>query len=409
LFLATGMADAADRPVVDWVVRMARVPDADFLDARAARDGELDDDLLTALGDAVAAYHDGLTSLTEVDAAAAMAKAVVGNADSAMAAGLPKTAVREWCRNVQAALRGIGGWQSARRKAGFVRRAHGDLHLGNLCLWRGRPALFDALEFDEDLARIDVAYDLAFLVMDLDRRVGRAAANQLLNRYVARTGDAGLVGGLPPFLSLRAMIRAHVAARRGMADEAQDYLAAAGSYLTPPLPTLVGIGGLQGAGKSTIARALAPTLGSAPGALVLRSDVIRKRIFGHAPEQRLPPVAYAEGVGRRVFAALNDAARMALVGGHAVVADATFLGAADRAALASVAHDAGARFLGFWLHAPLPVLEARVAGRRGDASDATVAVLRATHAAHPRPPAGWTPIDAIDADAALARVRAILA
>jgi aminoglycoside phosphotransferase family enzyme len=259
LFLATGMADAADRPVVDWVVRMARVPDADFLDARAARDGELDDDLLTALGDAVAAYHDGLTSLTEVDAAAAMAKAVVGNADSAMAAGLPKTAVREWCRNVQAALRGIGGWQSARRKAGFVRRAHGDLHLGNLCLWRGRPALFDALEFDEDLARIDVAYDLAFLVMDLDRRVGRAAANQLLNRYVARTGDAGLVGGLPPFLSLRAMIRAHVAARRGMADEAQDYLAAAGSYLTPPLPTLVGIGGLQGAGKSTIARALART------------------------------------------------------------------------------------------------------------------------------------------------------
>ena len=91
-------------------------------------------------------------------------------------------------------------WQRAREAAGFVRRAHGDLHLGNLCLWQGRPVPFDALEFDEALARIDLGYDLAFLLMDLERRVGRAAANLVLNRYVARTGDAGLVArpaGLP--------------------------------------------------------------------------------------------------------------------------------------------------------------------------------------------------------------------
>ena len=75
-------------------------------------------------------------------------------------------------------------------------------------LWKGRPVPFDALEFDEALATIDTGYDLAFLLADLDRRVGRAAANRVLNRYVARTGDAGLVAGLPLWLSLRDVIRA---------------------------------------------------------------------------------------------------------------------------------------------------------------------------------------------------------
>ena len=116
-------------------------------------------------------------------------------------------------------------WLAQRARDGFVRRAHGDLHLGNLCLWQGRPVPFDALEFDEAMATIDLGYDLAFLLMDLDRRVSRAAANRVLNRYVARTGDAALTRGLPVFLSLRAMVRAHVEAKRGNAEMAARYLA----------------------------------------------------------------------------------------------------------------------------------------------------------------------------------------
>src|SRR6201999_4509042 len=100
-----------------------------------------------------------------------------------------------------AGLRTLATWRKGRAAAGFVHRCHGDLHLGNLCLWQGSPVLFDALEFDEALSTIDVAYDLAFLLMDLEHRIGRAAANRVLNRYVARTGDADLVGGLPVFLS----------------------------------------------------------------------------------------------------------------------------------------------------------------------------------------------------------------
>jgi aminoglycoside phosphotransferase family enzyme/predicted kinase len=385
---------------VDWVLRMARVPAEDFLDARA-RAGRLDAALLIAVADAVAAYHAGLVPLADVDPAARMARAVSGNVDSALSAGLPPDAVAAWRERMAAAIAAGAAWQQARAEAGFVRRAHGDLHLGNLCLWQGRPVPFDALEFDEALARIDLAYDLAFLLMDLDCRVGRGAANLVLNRYVARTGDAGLVGGLPAFLSLRAMVRSHVAARRGDAAETRAFLDAALAYLRPAPPVVVGIGGLQGTGKSTLGRALAPTLGPAPGALMLRSDEIRKRLLGVAPEERLPPAAYAGGVGRRVFARLIEDARSAAGVGHAVVADATFLDPADRLALRDAAGAAGVRFVGLWLHAPIAVLEARIAARQGDASDATVAVLRATHRAHPQLPGDWIEIDATDAAAAL--------
>jgi uncharacterized protein len=131
-----------------------------------------------------------------------------GNAIAARDAGLPDDRVHAWLTAITARIAEIAPWLSTRAANGFVRRAHGDLHLGNLCLWRGRPVPFDAIEFDEAMATIDLGYDLAFLLMDLDHRVVRGAANRVLNRYVARTGDAALTRGLPVFLSMRAMIRA---------------------------------------------------------------------------------------------------------------------------------------------------------------------------------------------------------
>jgi hypothetical protein len=166
-----------------------------------------------------------------------------------------------------------------------------------LCLWQGRPTPFDALEFDEALARIDTGYDLAFLLMDLDRQAGRAAANRVLNRALARSGDYGVLGLLPLWLGLRALVRAHVEAARG--QDGVSLLGAAAEYLAPPPPCLIAVGGLQGTGKSTLARGLAPSLGAAPGALLLRSDELRKRHFGLAPESPLPPEAYTEAVRNR--------------------------------------------------------------------------------------------------------------
>lgn len=385
-----------DGAAVDWVVEMAPVPAGKFLDQVAAQGG-LTPALLDQVADAVAAMHQALPPQPEHDTEAVARGAAV----SGRAAGLPEAAVGEWERACQVLLADNAAWRRARQAQGFVRRCHGDLHLGNLVLLDGRPCPFDALEFDEALATIDTGYDLAFLLMDLEQRVGRAPANRVLNRYVARTGDAALVAGLPAWLSLRAMIRAHIAERQATGAGAA-LLAAAQGYLNPAPTTLVAIGGLQGTGKSTLAHALAPELGPAPGALVLRSDAIRKQLAGVAPETRLPASAYTRAAGAQVYATLFAAARAAIAAGHAVIADAVFQDPAERAAIEAAAGQA--RFLGLWLEAPAQLLEARLAARRGDASDADVAVLRATAARH----AGaitWQRLDATDAAATLARAR----
>ncbi len=398
-----GLGDAGEGPVIDWVLRMACVPAESFLDAIAAA-GKLTPTLLDALGDAVAAFHCSLPPVTETDTVAAMRHVAEGNAQSAHDAGLPRDTVRAWQTSILAALDGIAPWLAQRAHDGFVRRAHGDLHLGNLCLWQGRPVPFDALEFDEAMATIDLGYDLAFLLMDLDQRVARAAANRVLNRYVARTGDAALTVGLPPFLSLRAMVRAHVEAKRGTAGVATRYLAAASAYLQPNPAVVVAIGGLPGTGKSTLARALAPELGNAPGALVLRSDEIRKRLHAVAPEEQLPQSAYSDAASEAVFTELAALARTAAAGGHAVIADATFIDMGHRTLIETAAREAGIAFIGLWLEAPLSELEARIACRQRDASDATVAVLRAASESHPH--AGdWITVDASSLPVTLSQAR----
>jgi len=371
----------AGKPV-EWLLRMAPIPPGDFLDAGAA----LSPARLDEVADVVAACHAALPSAA---ADGSLTAVIAGNAEAAGRAGLPAERVTAWTEAARAAATRLAPLLAARAAAGQVRRCHGDLHLGNLCFWQGRVTPFDALEFDETLATIDTGYDLAFLLMDLDHRLGRAAANRVLNRYVARSGDAALVGALPLWLSLRALIRAHATARRG--GDGLPYLALAEAMLRPPPPILVAIGGLQGTGKSRLARALAPALGAAPGALVLRSDEIRKRRAGVPPERRLPAAAYTAAASEAVFAELTTMAAAAVGAGHAVIADAAFLRLGERAAIGAAA--GSARFAGVWLTAPLAVLRGRVAARRGDASDADIAVLEAAAARDPGPIA-WTAIDA---------------
>jgi predicted kinase len=235
--------------------------------------------------------------------------------------------------------------------------------------------------------------------MDLYVRAGRAAANRVLSRYIARTGDTGLIVGLPVFLSSRALIRAHVAARSGNPGLAPGYLERALDYLTPRPGLVIAVGGLPGSGKSTLARAIAAGIGRPPGALVVRSDEIRKRLAGVAPEQRLAPATYTPAASEAVFAELGRMVTEAARGGQAVIADATFMNRAHRAIVADAARSAGVPFVGLWLSAPLEELERRVVERTADASDAGLEVLRA--AAHADPGAGdWVAIDSGDPEAA---------
>jgi aminoglycoside phosphotransferase family enzyme/predicted kinase len=389
-----------DNPV-DWVLRMARIPKADFLDVIASCGG-LTPRLLDQLGDCVAASHARLAPVADWDSTAGLLRIIEGNVLSAYAAGLPAADVDRWNRTIVAAVEANRNWLTLRSVTGYVRRCHGDLHLGNLCLWEGKPIPFDALEFDEALATIDVGYDLAFLLMDLDQQIGRAAANRVMNRYVARIGDIA-TRGFPVFMSLRAMIRAHVL--KIMHNCGGNYVDAALKYLSPPTPMVIAIGGLQGTGKSTLARMLAPELGPAPGALIVRSDEIRKRLHGADPETRLTPDAYNAAANIATNAAVIAQATSAAESGHSVIVDSTFLNRAMRRDLVAAIRRLGVPFLGIWLHAPLPVLESRVVQRRDDASDATVAVLHRSIESDPG--AGdWQSVDATDGAQALARIRA---
>jgi aminoglycoside phosphotransferase family enzyme/predicted kinase len=395
-----GTLELGGQNPIDWVLRMAPVPPDDFLDVIASN-GPLTSALLDGLGDCVAAYHARLAPVPGIDSATGLLRITEGNVRSALAAGLPKADVTTWHDRMSAAIEANRDWLTDRSANGQVRRCHGDLHLGNLCLWEGKPVAFDALEFDETLATIDVAYDLAFLLMDLDHRAGRPAANRLMNRCAARFGNIGL-RGLPMFLSQRAMIRAHVLA--AMHQDGADYLSAALHYLDPVPSMVIAIGGLQGTGKSTLARALAPELGPAPGALILRSDEIRKRLHNVGPEARLGPTGYTETANIATNAAVIGQTRTAAASGHAVIVDTTFLDPAMRLDLAAAVRQSRVPFFGIWLQAPLSVLEARVAARKDDASDATVAVLR--RAAEIDPGAiDWLPVDATDGANALATLR----
>jgi hypothetical protein len=144
---------------VEWVLRMAPVPPGDFLDAVAARGG-LDGPMLDALADAVAALLAAAPVAEGVDSPGRMAAVLEGNIAGCLEAGLDPARVEAVAAAMRMRLAALAPLLSARAAAGCVRRCHGDLHLGNLCLWEGRPVAFDALEFDEALARTDTGYGL---------------------------------------------------------------------------------------------------------------------------------------------------------------------------------------------------------------------------------------------------------
>jgi len=370
--------------VVDWVVVMRRFDQTELFD-ELAKTGRLSAALMTELADHIAAFHQAADPRPDHGGAAAMAAVVETNHACLMAAQnagfAPERIVEVRTRSFER-LAAIGAVLDRRRTAGKVRRCHGDLHLRNVCLFDGRPTLFDCLEFSDELASVDVLYDLAFLLMDLDHRGLADFASLVFNRYLDLTGEDDGLAAMPLFLSSRAAIRAHVTAaaieratppaeKAEMAAQARRYLDLSALSLRPRSCRLVAIGGLSGTGKSTLAAALAPSL----GARVLRSDVIRKSLFGVAPETRLPTSAYRSQVSRRVYQAMRRKAADALTAGYSVIIDAVSLKPAERRSFVAVAETAGVPFVGLWLAAPPATMDRRLRARRRDASDATPEVL----------------------------------
>jgi aminoglycoside phosphotransferase family enzyme/predicted kinase len=391
---------------VDWLVEMNRFDDEQLFDRLAARNG-LRLDLMPPLGIGIARFHARADRRPDHGGKAGMTWVVNGNAAGFAEFGsgiLDAAAAQRLTAETLHEIERHGGLLEIRRAAGLVRQCHGDLHLRNIVLIDGRATLFDAVEFNDEIACTDVLYDLAFLLMDLWRRQLPRHANAVWNAYLTETGDRSGLPLLPLFLSCRAAVRAKTSATaarlqsghdRGVELQraARDYLAMARQFLHPPSACLVAVGGLSGSGKSTLAQALAPVVGAPPGAVVLRSDEVRKRICGKAPLERLGPEGYTSAVSQRVYAALAAQARAAVRAGYGAIVDAVYARPADRRVIERVAADAGVPFHGLWLDVPESMLLARLRSRTADASDADAAVLRLQQARGVGE-IGWRRIDA---------------
>nr|WP_169728436.1 bifunctional aminoglycoside phosphotransferase/ATP-binding protein [Geminicoccus roseus] len=387
---------------VEWLLEMARFERSDQLD-RMAADGRLSAQTIEELAGRVAAFHAQAPLVRDGGGHAALADVVAGNTADLLdlaPAMVDRASVEKLDRLSREHLERHRDLLDRRREDGRVRHCHGDLHLGNVVLLDGAPTPFDCLEFDPALASVDVIYDLAFLIMDLLHRGLPVHAQRALQGWLDVTEDDQAVALLPLCLGTRAAVRAKVEGFQDNAAAARSYLDLALTVFATRPATLVALGGVSGTGKTTVARGLAPDLGPLPGAVVLRSDVLRKGMFGRRPEDRLDADAYRPEVSRRVFARIAERSACLLQAGQAVIADAVYGEPAQRDAIAQVAARAGVRFRGLWLEAPPAVLEARVAARTGDASDATVEVLRRQLDQIDRAAVSWTRVDASGSQAA---------
>jgi len=405
---------SGETAILDWVVVMRRFDQNNLLEGMRQK-GHLSPAIIRLLAEAIAAFHRAAEPCQDFGGAEGIADVIAENTkvvESFMDRPFDARQVERFSQLNKTMLDRLSNTLQERRENGFVRRCHGDLHLNNICLIDERPVLFDAVEFSEAFACIDVFYDLAFPLMDLDRHRLRGHANILLNRYLEKTGDYDGIATLPLFLSCRAAIRAHVAAAASALSqqrvETQTRLGEAAAlfdraiaYLEPPGPRLVVVGGVSGTGKSTLARILAPMIGPAPGAVVIRSDVLRKRLMGVDESTRLPETAYQPEVTADVYREMMARAAKIVAGGHAVIVDAVYGDLREQVEIAAVAAHARVQFDGLWLEADPAILEARIAARRGDASDATIEVLRRQLGFVHRPER-WLSIDAARTPAEIA-------
>jgi aminoglycoside phosphotransferase family enzyme/predicted kinase len=399
--------------VVDWLVRMKRFDQAGLFD-RLIGTGQLDRQRANQLTEAIFAFHQSAPVRTDRGGAAGLVWTIDTNRASMepYPGCLEPAKVAALAEHSHAELARLTPLLEERRAKGLVRWCHGDLHLGNICLLDGRPALFDAIEFSEDIACVDVFYDLAFLLMDLDHRGAKGVAGWVMNHYLDLSGDFAAMAALPLFLSLRAGVRAHVSAtmaehagaerRAQLESEAGRYLDEALAYLTPPAPRLLAVGGLSGSGKSRMGRELAPLLG-VPAAAVVRTDSLRKHLAGVAITEKLGPEGYSKEMGERTYQALYDTCAQLLAAGHSAVADAVFAKPHQRAAIEAVAARAGVRFDGLWLETPPDLAISRIEARKANVSDATPEVLK-RQLAYDLGAITWTRIDSSDSkESTLAR------
>lgn len=379
-----GLALDGKGPVVEWAVEMARFDESQTLDRLAAAHA-LAPNTADGLAEAMRTSHARAPVSNGSTWPAAIGTIIDRN--TAKFRDQPKLPAADVDRLHQLSHRQLQthlALLQRRAASGLVRRCHGDAHLANIVMIDGKPVLFDAIEFDPVIATTDLLYDLAFPIMDFLHFGEAAGANRLFNGYLqaawADHGDA--LALLPLFLSMRAAVRALVSCTKHdlCADDpacladAKAYFDFALQLIAPAKPCLIAIGGRSGTGKSVLARGLAAGIAPAPGAVLLRSDVIRKQLAGVDALTRLPASAYTRESSNRVYGEMFERAHKAIAQGHSAILDAAFLKESERHGAAAIANTNCVAFRGIFLMAGSDVRVQRIGLRRADASDATADV-----------------------------------
>jgi len=375
---------AEDGECVDAVVEMVRF-NQNLLFDRLATANKLTDELMTSTARMIVRFHQNAIVAQGADGAVQMEAVIdINDAGFATSTLFSEHEVAAFSQLFRDMLQRLAERLRERSAAGKVRRCHGDLHLRNICLLDNQPRLFDCIEFNDEIATVDVLYDLAFLLMDLWHEGHQHHANLVANRYFDESDNEDGFILLPFFLAVRAAVRAHVTATQAetatankdeLSAEARRYFDLARELLETKASRLIALGGLSGSGKTTVAEALAPHVGVPPGARIVESDRVRKAMHGVSAETHLPKAAYRPEISRKVYAEMVLRTDIILAGGGCVVADAVFDDLDHRNAIEATARHRNVQFEGIWLEADPALLWKRVSGRRGSPSDANIEVL----------------------------------
>jgi len=382
-----------EEPAFEYAVHMKRFAQTSIMN-RLLPHGHINNDHIDRLAALIAEFHNGLIP-AETDSPHCktdeIKKAAMQNFDhlSQLIREPDDVSLMESVRKAtDASYTTCEPLFKQRAVAGKIRECHGDLHLGNIVILDDRPTPFDCIEFSASLRWIDVISEISFTIMDLLRRGHPAYAWRLLNAYLENTGDYQGCKVLPFYLGYRALVRAKISAirsgQRGSRirnelKSCRSYLRLAHNCMTSRRPVVIIMHGLPGCGKSTVAQIALERL----GAIRIRSDVERKRMFGLSPladsKAQTGKDIYSEDVTRKTYERLEELAEDVVTAGLPVIVDAAFMLRTERKIFHSLAKRLGVPFLIASVEANPTLIEERLTIRtrqRSDASEADIKVMQ---------------------------------